>query len=149
MAAPDLGTRSKFKFGGSALDGTSSFPLTGISVSGISKESIPTSHLLTDVANTFLPSQRYDGGEVTVSAQLDHAQWVLLMADIYGTGSTAPTEGSGSGIGEVDIVLGGEAAEIMRFDAFVVGSDFDIPDEGLMTCEITFKVTGNIEWVAV
>ncbi len=146
MAAPDLGSKTTITIGASAMDGGTTMDVTGCSINGVSREVIPTSHFLTAVANTFLPSDRYDGGELVIQAQLDHTAWVAFMADVYGTGSTAPTEGDSS---SVDVVLGGVAAEIVRFSAFITNTDYDIPDEGLMTCEMTFKVTGNIEFVVV
>jgi hypothetical protein len=143
MGAPDLGSKTTISFS-TSVGGTDNFSVMSASVNGISREVIPTSHLLTGVANTFLPSDRYDGGELSLTMQMDHTQWALMLADMYGTGTATPT----SGLSEpVSIVLGGMTAEVMTFSAFVTNSDIDIPDEGLMTCDMTFKVTGNIEFV--
>ena len=149
---PDLGSKTTIAFQTSALtnvDGSETFFILGASVNGVSRAVIPTSHLGTKVANTFLPSDRYDGGELNLTMQMDRDAWKVLLADIYGTGSVAPTSGNSE---VVTIVLGGVTTpqvEDMTFAAFVTNTDFDFPDEELMTCEMTFKVTGNIEFPTV
>jgi hypothetical protein len=143
MAAPDLGSKTTVSFGTSTLT-TSVFRVMGASVNGISREVIPTSHLLTNVANTFLPSDRYDPGELTLSMQMHHAGWLTLMLEIYGTGATAPTTANTE---VVTLRFGGAGTEDMTMNAFVTNTDFDIPDEGLMTCDMTFKLTGNVEFI--
>jgi len=98
-----------------------------ISRDGPHRKSIPTSHLGTTVADTFIPSSRYDPGTVRLELNFqDNEAPPLGAAAVAGT-LTITTPSSGS---------------TWAASSFATDFNFEIPDEERMdaTCEI--KLSG-------
>ena len=104
-----------------------------IGASGISRESIETTHLGTSAARTFIPSDLYDPGSLEVAFQLDSTTPLTTMAveTILTTASNTFT---------VTMNEGGQ----WDGNAFVTDFSWDIPLEELATGTFTLKCTGGI-----
>ena len=104
-----------------------------IGVSGVSRESIETTHLSTGNARTFIPSDLYDPGSIEVSFQLDSTTPLTTMA--VETIMTDATTGWTIVMNE-----GGDWAG----NGFVTDFSWDLPLEELATGTFTLKCTGAI-----
>ena len=126
---PAVGTGTTLAIGGITL----TVDRLSIGLSGISRESIETTHLGTADARTFIPSDLYDPGSLEVAFQLD---------------STTPTTTM-----DVETILG-EAANTWTVtmneggnwggNGFVTDFSWDLPLEELATGTFTLKCSGDI-----
>ena len=128
-AVPAIGTGTTIVLGTITLD----VARMSIGASGISRESIETTHLGTSAARTFIPSDLYDPGSLEVAFQLDSTtplttmQVETILTTAAGTFTVTMNEGGqwdGSG--------------------FVTDFSWDIPLEELATGTFTLKCTGGI-----
>lgn len=120
--AIDVGTGVTITFG------TSGFTASVMSIShnGISRPVVKTSHLGTTTADTFMPGDLYDAGEVKLSIQFDPA---ATKPPIAGAAET------------ITIDFG---TPTIAFSGFVTDWGYEVPLEELMTAEITIKASGAI-----
>ena len=126
---PAVGTGTTLAIGGITL----TVDRLSIGASGISRESIETTHLGTSEARTFIPSDLYDPGSLEVAFQLDSTTPLTTMAveTILTTASNTFT---------VTMNEGGQ----WDGNAFVTDFSWDIPLEELATGTFTLKCTGGI-----
>ena len=141
--AIDHGYLTEIAFASGVTFSTATFEIIGATINGASRESIPTTHFLTQVAETFIPADRYDPGELVCQARMDHSAALILWAEVYGTASTEATSNPGK---LCTIKLGGDGTRLITFIAFTTNADFDLPIDGLVTFELTFKNSGNLEF---
>lgn len=110
------------------------FNLTSISMTGMSRDSIETSHLATTGGKTFIPGDLYDPGSIECEFIMDDAP-NASEADIEGfLGLTAAafTVTMDSGQGN------------WQGTAFCTDVNFTMPLEDLATGSLTLKITGDI-----
>lgn len=120
--------------GASVTFGTSGFTanITAISHDGIERVSIPTSHLGTTTAHTFIPGDLFDPGELTLDLQHD--------GDNY-----PPIDQAAETITVIFPLGSGEStAARWAFSGFATGYNYSIPLEDLMTGQLTVKASGDI-----
>lgn len=114
--------------------GTSSFTanVMSISVDGVERPAIDTSHLGTTTSRTFIPGDLVDEGSVTLAIQ-------------YDPDSEPPKKGA---LETVTITFplstGATTAASRAFSAFVTGFDAGVEMDALMTGNVTIKVSGNV-----
>lgn len=119
---PDLGNGTSIAFS------TSFFALvTDISWSGIEREAVDSSTLSTSGGKTFMPSDVYDPGELSVEMQFD-------------TDKAPPITGA-----EEAITITFPDAETWAANGFLTGFEIsDITNESIMKGTGTIKFTGDI-----
>ena len=100
--------------------------ITNISWDGISRESIDTTHLGTTTARTFMPTDLYDAGEITIEGHMDST----LGCPIDGAAATLTITFPGS--------------DTWSASAFCTSFSFNSPLEDKMTFTATFKCSGAI-----
>ena len=124
----DLGTGATVTFANSSFN----MNVTDISIDGITRPAIKTSHLGTTTADTFVPGDLYDAGSITLQCQ-----WDINKAIPYGstaeTITFAPPVAPGFMTAGSWVVVG-----------FVTDAGIQIPHEDLMTATVTLKITGTI-----
>jgi len=90
----DTGTGATITFGTSSWSAN----ILSIDWSGLSRDSIETTHLGTTAAKTFIPEDLYDSGEVSLDFQFDvddfppidqAAETITITAPLSSSGSTA------------------------------------------------------------
>ena len=104
-----------------------------VGMSGISRESIETTHLGTSNARTFIPSDLYDPGSLEVSFHLDSTTPATTMAV-----ETIMIDAALSWTLVMD--EGGDWAG----NGFITDFSWDLPLEELATGTFTLKCTGGI-----
>lgn len=119
--------------GTTVLFGTSSFSadVLNVSWSGISRESINTSHMGTTNDHTFMPADLVDNGEISM--------------EIAFIGTLSPpiiTNGAAETI-TIDWA-GGSTGHKWSASAFQTGFEINGPLEDKMTATLTLKVTGAV-----
>lgn len=76
MPNTDVGSGATISFGQSSF----AMNIDTFNWSGISRQSIATSHLATDTADTFMPGDRYDPGELSMDLHYDESVAVPISA---------------------------------------------------------------------
>jgi len=122
MAAPDLGTGTTLTYTGFSVN------LLSISMSGPTRESIDTSHMGTTTARTFVASDLYDCGEVSVEFQF--------------AGSISPVTPITAAASNLVIVWGGSGTYTVS--AQMTGWECSASTDELMTGTATFKLTSTV-----
>jgi hypothetical protein len=123
MAAVDIGTGTTITF-----DGGFFAQILDVSHGGIERGAINTSHMGTTVAHTFLHTDLYDPGELTVELHFNPATappW--LVAD-----------------GEEAVTVTFPDATTWAANGFLTGFEYGDPLEEKMTATATIKFTGAI-----
>ena len=125
---PDLGTGTILTFANITMN------LTSVAMTGISRESIETTHLGSSPTKTFIPGDLYDPGSIECEFILDDAPLtsvadvnVLLLLGAAGFTVTMDT-GQGKWTGT----------------AFATDRSWNFPLEELATGSVTLKITGSI-----
>ena len=127
---PAVGTGTTIAIGGITL----TVDRLSIGASGISRESIETTHLGTSEARTFIPSDLYDPGSLEVAFQLDSTTPLTTMR-------VETIMNAASNTWTVTMNEGGD----WTGNAFVTDFSWDIPLEELATGTFTLKCTGGID----
>lgn len=102
--------------------------LLDVTPPGLSRESVPTSHMGTIDAHTFLPTTLYDPGELTIEMAFLPSYASAFLETVGTAVITFPNSGSTT----------------WTFEAFVTGYEPADPLEDRMTATLTLKVTGEI-----
>ena len=108
--------------------------ILSINGSGMSRESIDTSNLLTSGNRTFIPGDLVDRGEFEIELHLDPDKDIPIDQPaevITVTFSKVPADAT---------------AANWVFTGFMTNFDFAIPLEDKMTATATMKVTGDIQF---
>lgn len=125
---PDLGTGATLTFTGITVN------LTSIGMSGVSRDSIDTTHLQTTVARSSLPTDLYAPGEIACEFQVDTTGPVTTqqIATFMTSGVAAWTIQSGGSLGK------------WTGNGYLTDFSQDWPTEELMTGSFTLTCTGAI-----
>jgi len=123
--ATDIGTGSTVTFGTSSF----SADILSMDVSGITRESINTSHMGTSAAHTFMPTDLVDNGTLGLEIA-----WVAGLVPPILTNGAAET---------VTIAFAGSAST-WSFSCFQTELGVVVPLEDKMTANCTFKISGAI-----
>ena len=120
--------------GGSITFGTSGFTanISNINWDGIERVSIPTSHLGTTTAHTFIPGDLYDPGEISLDIQFDPDNFPPINSAAETITVNFP------------LSSGGSTAADWEATGFCTGASNVVPLEALMTGTITLKISGAI-----
>ena len=129
---PDLGTGTIFTFTGLTVN------LTSVTMSGISREAVETTHLNTGVARSFIPGDLYNPGTIECEFQVDTTTPVTTQtlddassAGFMRTGSAAWT----LAVGAIGTWAG---------NGFITDFSQTFPTEELATGSFTLNCTGAI-----
>ena len=123
---PDIGT------GTTLIMDNVTIHLTSIGLSGVSRESIETTHLASGTVRSFIPSDLYDPGTIECEFITDSSTPITthriedIMADVVTVWTIDTQIGTWTGSG------------------FVTDISFDFPTEELMTGSFTLKVSTAI-----
>ena len=126
---PAVGTGTTLTLGGITL----TVDRLSIGMSGISRESIETTHFGTGSSRTFIPSDLYDPGSLEVSFHLDSTTPATTMAV-----ETIMTDAT------IDWTLVMNEGGDWAGNGFVVGFSWNLPLEELATGSFTLKCSGGI-----
>jgi len=119
-----IGTGTVITFDASAIA-----EILDVSPPGMSRESIPVSHMGTTIAHRFLPAKLYDGGEVTLDIGFDPDFSLPFSED--------ETK-------EMIITFPDSGSTTWTFNAFITNYEPTDPLEDRMTATFTFKVDGAV-----
>ncbi len=119
--ATDVGTGSTITFSSGFMA-----EINNISHSGISRESVDTSHMGTTTARTFIPGDLFDPGEITVELNFNTNVKPPILEAAETVTVTFPTSDTWAASG------------------FMTSFEYDDPFEGKMTATATIKFSGDI-----
>lgn len=127
--ATDIGHTASVAF---ATTGYNTFiaEITNISWDGISRASIPTSHMQTSTAHTFIPSDLYDPGNLALELNFDQDALPPITAAAEAITVTVPE--------------GGTVTATWVASGFVTDFSWNAPDEDKMTATCGIKFTGEV-----
>ena len=130
----DVGSGATFVFGTTpvALD------ITGLDISGSSRESIDITTLATTGGRTYIPGDLYDAGELSIEGLLDPN-----LGDALVTKIGAVTE---TGTITFPIPSGGAAGATFAASCFLTEFESSVGIDEEMTFSLTLKLTGAITW---
>lgn len=120
--------------GASVTFGTSGFTanIASISHDGIERTAIPTTHLGTTTAMTFIPGDLFDPGELSLDIQFDPDDYPPIDQPAETITVTFP------------LGSGGSSAATWAASGFATGFSYAVAVEELMTGTLTVKFTGDI-----
>ncbi len=117
--------------------------IRSISWSGIERAAHDSSHLGTAAATsskfgnkTYVASGLTDGGTVTLSGHLDTTQTA--------TTKQPPIEVAAETMTITLPQTGGSTPATFAATAFCTSCDIDLPEDGIMTITVSFKISGNV-----
>ena len=115
--------------------------ILSINHSGVERESVPTSHLGTVAARTFLEGDLYDPGEFEIEYQVD-------TEDPNNAAAKPPYDGAAATVTvKMPLKSGDSTAAQVSASGFVTSaSPFAIELEGLITGSLTVKLSGALTW---
>ena len=122
MATVDVGTGTTLTFGTSAF----SAEVTGVDWTGFNFESVETTHMGTGTARTFMRSDLYDPGEVTIDYNYDPSKTPPITTTSETVTITLPDTTTWAGTG------------------FMTSYEWNDPLEDRMSATLTIKLTGAI-----
>ncbi len=129
--------------GNSATLTLGSFTANIISInhSGVDRESVPTSHLGTVAAKTFLEDDLYDPGEFEIEYQVD-------TEDPNNAAAKPPYDGAAATVTvKMPLKSGDSTAAQVSATGFVTSaSPFAISNGTLVTGSLTIKLSGALTW---
>lgn len=124
--AATIGTGTTAKFPAAVV-----YPMDvlSISMSGLSRETVPVSHLSSTPAMDFLETELYDPGEITLELHLDSTAPSIpgVIDNIHGTLL-------------INFAGGGSWSCLAK----ATGFEWGVPLEDKMTAQATFKLSGAI-----
>lgn len=120
---PDLGHGTTITFESGFIS-----RILSVSISGVSRAAVDTTNFGTDGGKTFMPSDTYDPGEISVTMQHD--------SDVTPPITAAP--------GNVTVTF--PDAETLTGTGFLTGYEISMADEDVTEATATIKLTGNITW---
>jgi len=118
--------------GTTVVFGTSAFAanLLRVSAPGLSRKSIPSSHLGTVDWETFAPGELVNGGEMRIDFEFD-------------PGDTPPIDQAAE---TITITCG--TGEVISFSGFMTNYGGEIPLDDKLTGSATIKITGAVSYFA-
>lgn len=135
MATADIGTGTTIAFGTTGFQAQ----VTGVSLAGIAREAIDTSHMATTPtpagkmgSRTFMPGDLSDGGELSLEIHFDPDDVPPISQPAEQVTVTFP------------IPAGLTNGATYVFSGFVTGFQANVPLEDKMTGTLTVKVSGPI-----
>lgn len=124
-------------FGASVtFDSTFFGQIRSIEFDGMSREALDTTNNSTSTAATFIPSDIFDYGSVTIEHLLDTDDAPAISSAAETVTVTFPL-GSGQ-----------STAANWQFSGFMTGFSASVPYDGIMTATATLKVSANITFNA-
>jgi len=105
--------------------------ITSVTWDGPTRESVETTHMGTTVARTFMPTDLYDPGELTVELNFEESDELPPI--------TATAESC-----QITIPDGGASTAAWSASGFMTGFSWNAPLEEKQTATATLKLTGAI-----
>ena len=132
--AHDIGQGTFVTFGGIVGSGTAAYKVNSVSLSGLTRDVVDASHLLTTGGKVFLASEMYDPGELTLEIHHDPSLNPLSILTNVATNQVCT------------IAFANGGSSTLVWSAYALASSFEAsaPKDDLMTGTLTLKLTGSI-----
>lgn len=135
--AADIGQGSYIAFDtilGGPTTNTAQYRVNSISLSGMSRDVVDASHMLTSGGKEFVASSIYDPGELSVEVQFDPSirPW------------TAITNASVQQSVSMYFANGGTATLMWSAYGYMSGFEASVPKDDMMTGTVTIKLQGSL-----
>lgn len=135
--AADIGQGSYIVFDtilGGASTSATQYRINSISLSGLSRDVIDASHMLTSGGKEFVASETYDPGELSVEIHFDPTirPW------------TAITNASTNQAVSMYFANGGSSTLMWSAFGYMSGFEASVPKDDMMTGTVTIKLNGKI-----
>lgn len=132
--AHDIGQGSYVTFGTLVGAGATHYKVNNISLSGVSREVVDASHLLTSGGKVFLASEYYDPGELSLEIHHDPSLNPLVLLTNVATAQAC------------NIYFANGGTTTLLWSAYGYASSFEasVPKDDMMTGTLTIKLSGNL-----
>ena len=136
--AADMGQGTTISFGSILTNASNSttFKVTGLSWSGISRDVTDASHMLTTGGKEYIGSETYDPGDLSVDILFDPTISPLVAITNVATNQVVFVRFSNGG------TAGGTSA--WSANGYLSAFDIGVPRDALMTGTCKIKLSGNI-----
>lgn len=132
--AHDIGQGTYVTFGNIVGSGTSSYKVNTVSLSGVSRDVVDASHLLTDGGKEFIASGYYDPGELSLEIHHDPEVNPVDLLTNVGTNQVV----------SIHFAAGGSATVMWSAYGFASSFDASAPKDDMMTGTLTIKLSGDL-----
>lgn len=132
--ANDIGQGSYVTFGNIVGSASTQYKVNTISLSGLSREVVDASHLLTTGGKQFLGSEYYDPGELSLEIHHDPS---LNPVNLLTNVDTAQV---------VNIYFANGGTSTYKWSAYGFATQFEasVPKDDMMTGTLTIKLSGAV-----
>ena len=133
--AHDIGQGTYVTFGTIVGSAATHYKVNSVSLSGVSRDVVDASHLLTTGGKQFLGSEYYDPGELSLEIHHDPS---LNPVNLLTNVNTAQV---------CSIFFANGGTSVATWSAFGFASSFDAsaPKDDMMTGTLTIKLSGNLD----
>lgn len=132
--ASDIGQGSWVTFGSILGTAATHYKVNNINWSGVSREVVDASHMLTTGGKEFVASENYDPGEVSLDIQFDPSISPIPAIQSAGTAQVV----------YMRFANGGTATAGWSAFGFASGFEAGVPKDDMMTGTVTIKLSGNV-----
>ena len=133
--AHDIGQGSYVTFGSIVGNATSHYKVNSISLGGVSRDVVDASHLLTTGGKTFIASEYYDPGELSLEIHHDPSLNPLSLLTNVATNQTC----------QIIFANGGSATVTWSAFGFASAFEASAPKDDMMTGTLTIKLSGDLK----
>jgi hypothetical protein len=133
--AHDIGQGTYVTFGTIVGASTAAYKVNNVSLSGLTRDVVDASHLMTTGGKEYLASEMYDPGELSLEIHHDPSLNPLSILTNVATNQVCT----------IAFANGGSSTVV--WSAFALASSFEAsaPKDDLMTGTLTLKLTGNLK----
>lgn len=133
--AHDIGQGTYVTFGSLVGAGATHYKVNSVSLSGVSRDVVDASHLLTTGGKEFIGSEYYDPGEL--SLEIHHDPSLNPVALLTNVSTSQP----------VNIYFANGNTSTVLWSAYGFATSFDAsaPKDDMMTGTLTVKLSGDLD----
>lgn len=133
--ANDIGQGTFVTFGTIIGNAATQYKVNSVSLSGVTRDVVDASHLLTTGGKEFIGSEYYDPGEVSLEIHHDPSLNPVGLLTNVGTAQV------------VQIIFANGGTSTLAWSAFGFASSFEAtaPKDDMMTGTLTVKLSGNLK----
>jgi hypothetical protein len=133
--ANDIGQGTFVTFGTIVGSAATQYKVNSVSLSGVTRDVVDASHLLTTGGKEFIGSEYYDPGEVSLEIHHDPSLNPVGLLTNVGTAQV------------VQIIFANGGTSTLAWSAYGFASSFEAtaPKDDMMTGTLTVKLSGNLK----
>lgn len=132
--AHDIGQGTYVTFGTIVGNAATQYKVNSVSLSGVSRDVVDASHLLTTGGKQFIGSEYYDPGELSLEIHHDPSLNPVNLLTNVATNQVV----------NIHFAAGGSATVLWSSFGFASAFDASAPKDDMMTGTLTIKLSGDL-----